>query len=93
MLSADAPASYTDLLKIQLKSFRDFFQLGISAENRVSEGLYRVFMDHFSIEDFKRNYILEFIDYNLELPQYTPRECIERGLTYDVPLKVKLRFL
>lgn len=93
MPSADAPANYTDLLEIQLKSFRDFFQLGVSPENRISEGLYKVFMEHFPIEDSKRNYILEFIDYNLELPQYTPRECIERGLTYDVPLKAKLRLL
>ncbi|WP_419241913.1 DNA-directed RNA polymerase subunit beta [Cardinium endosymbiont of Nabis limbatus] len=93
MSSADAPANYTDLLEIQLKSFRDFFQLGVSPENRISEGLYKVFMEHFPIEDSKRNYILEFIDYNLELPQYTPRECIERGLTYDVPLKAKLRLL
>ncbi|CCM10115.1 DNA-directed RNA polymerase subunit beta [Cardinium endosymbiont cEper1 of Encarsia pergandiella] len=93
MPSVDAPANYTDLLEIQLQSFRDFFQLGVSPENRISEGLYKVFMEHFPIEDSKRNYILEFIDYNLELPQYTPRECIERGLTYDVPLKAKLRLL
>ncbi|WP_114910410.1 DNA-directed RNA polymerase subunit beta [Cardinium endosymbiont of Sogatella furcifera] len=93
MPSADTPANYTDLLEIQLKSFRDFFQLGVSPENRINEGLYKVFMEHFPIEDAKRNYILEFIDYNLELPQYTPRECIERGLTYDVPLKAKLRLL
>lgn len=93
MPSAEASANYTDLLEIQLKSFRDFFQLGVSPENRINEGLYKVFMEHFPIEDSKRNYILEFIDYNLELPQYTPRECIERGLTYDVPLKAKLRLL
>ncbi|WP_260215029.1 DNA-directed RNA polymerase subunit beta [Candidatus Cardinium hertigii] len=91
--SADASANYTDLLEVQIKSFRDFFQLGVSPENRMSEGLYRVFMEHFPIEDAKRNYTLGFIDYNLELPQYTPRECIDRGLTYDVPLKAKLRLL
>ncbi|TDG95456.1 DNA-directed RNA polymerase subunit beta [Cardinium endosymbiont of Culicoides punctatus] len=93
MSSVDSPANYTDLLEIQLKSFRDFFQLGVSRENKVNEGLYKVFMENFPIEDSKRNYILEFIDYNLELPQYTPRECIERGMTYDVPLKAKLRLL
>ncbi|WP_339044780.1 DNA-directed RNA polymerase subunit beta [Cardinium endosymbiont of Tipula unca] len=93
MPSANSPANYTDLLEIQLKSFRDFFQLGVSKENRINEGLYKVFMENFPIEDSKRNYILEFIDYNLELPQYTPRECIERGLTFDVPLKAKLRLL
>lgn len=93
MPSADSPANYTDLLEIQLKSFRDFFQLGVSKENRINEGLYKVFMENFPIEDSKRNYILEFIDYNLELPQYAPRECIDRGLTYDVPLKAKLRLL
>ena len=85
--------NYNDLLEIQLKSFRDFFQLGVSPENRINEGLYKVFMANFPIEDSKRNYILEFIDYSLESPQYTPRECVERGLTYDVPLKAKLRLL
>lgn len=83
----------TDLLEIQLKSFRDFFQLGVSPENRPNEGLYRVFAEHFPIEDSKRNYKLEFVNYSLELPQYAPKECIERGLTYDVPLKAKLRLL
>jgi len=83
----------SDLLEIQLKSFRDFFQLDVTPENRINEGLYKVFMAHFPIEDSKRNYILEFINYSLELPQYTPKECIERGLTYDVPLKAKLRLL
>ena len=85
--------NYSDLLEIQLKSFRDFFQLDVTLEDRINEGLYKVFMSHFPIEDSKRNYILEFIDYSLELPQYTPRECVERGLTYDVPLKAKLRLL
>ena len=93
MFSADTAANYTDLLEIQFKSFKDFFQLGVSPDNRKSEGLYKVFMEHFPIEDSKRHYTLEFIDYNLELPQYTPRECIERGSTYDVPLKAKLRLL
>ncbi len=94
MPSDRSSASYhSDLLEIQLKSFKDFFQLGVSPEDRKDEGLYKVFMENFPIEDSRHNYILEFIDYNLELPQYTPRECIDRGLTYEVPLKAKLRLL
>ena len=82
-----------DLLEIQLKSFKDFFQLDVSPECRKHEGLYKVFLENFPIEDSKRNYVLEFINYSLEPPQYTPRECIERGITYDVPLKAKLCLL
>lgn len=83
----------SDLLEIQFKSFRDFFQLDVSPELRKQEGLYRVFLEKFPVEDSRRNYVLEFMDYSMDPPQYTPRECIERGITYDVPLKAKLCLL
>ena len=82
---------YPDLLEIQLKSFRDFFQLETTPENRKNEGLYKVFQEIFPIEDTRNNYRLEFIDYFIDPPQYSIVECLERGLTYDVPLKAKLR--
>ena len=82
---------YPDLLEIQLKSFKDFFQLETTPENRKSEGLYKVFQEVFPIEDTRNNYRLEFIDYFIDPPQYSIVECLERGLTYDVPLKAKLR--
>ncbi len=80
-----------DLLEVQLKSFRDFFQLDTTPENRRNEGLYQVFQEIFPIEDTRNNYKLEFIDYFIDPPQYSIEECIERGLTYNVPLKAKLR--
>ena len=82
---------YPDLLEIQLKSFKDFFQLETTPENRKNEGLYKVFQEVFPIEDTRNNYRLEFIDYFIDPPQYSIVECLERGLTYDVPLKAKLR--
>ena len=82
---------YPDLLEVQLKSFRDFFQLDTTPENRRNEGLYQVFQEIFPIEDTRNNYTLEFIDYFIDPPQYTIDECLERGLTYNVPLKAKLR--
>ena len=82
---------YPDLLEVQLKSFRDFFQLDTTPENRRNEGLYQVFQEIFPIEDTRNNYKLEFIDYFIDPPQYTIDECLERGLTYNVPLKAKLR--
>ncbi len=81
---------YPDLLEVQLKSFRDFFQLDTTPENRRNEGLYQVFQEIFPIEDTRNNYKLEFIDYFIDPPQYTIDECLERGLTYNVPLKAKL---
>ena len=84
---------YPDFLEIQLKSFNDFFQLGTPPEKRVNEGLHKVFREHFPIEDARGNFILEFIDYTLDMPKYGPHECIERGLTYSVPLKAKLRLI
>ena len=82
---------YPDLLEVQLKSFRDFFQLDTTPENRGNEGLYQVFQEIFPIEDTRNNYKLEFIDYFIDPPQYSIDECLERGLTYNVPLKAKLR--
>ena len=82
---------YPDLLEVQLKSFRDFFQLDTTPENRKNEGLYQVFQEIFPIEDTRNNYMLEFIDYFIDPPQYSIEECLERGLTYNVPLKAKLR--
>ena len=82
---------YPDLLEIQLKSFRDFFQLDTTAENRKNEGLYRVFNENFPITDTRNNFVLEFIDYYIDQPRYTIEECLERGLTYSVPLKAKLK--
>ncbi|MGN1225677.1 MAG: DNA-directed RNA polymerase subunit beta, partial [Candidatus Cryptobacteroides sp.] len=82
---------YPDLLEVQLKSFRDFFQLETTPENRKNEGLYQVFQEIFPIEDTRNNYKLEFIDYFIDPPQYSIEECLERGLTYSVPMKAKLR--
>ena len=82
---------YPDLLEVQLKSFKDFFQLETTPENRKNEGLYQVFQEIFPIEDTRNNYKLEFIDYFVDPPQYSIDECLERGLTYNVPLKAKLR--
>jgi DNA-directed RNA polymerase subunit beta len=82
---------YPDLLEVQLKSFKDFFQLETTPENRKNEGLYQVFQEIFPIEDTRNNYKLEFIDYFIDPPQYSIEECLDRGLTYSVPLKAKLR--
>ncbi len=82
---------YPDLLEVQLKSFKDFFQLDTTPENRKNEGLFQVFQEIFPIEDTRNNYRLEFIDYFIDPPQYSIEECLERGLTYNVPLKAKLR--
>ena len=91
--STKSIAEYPDFLEIQLKSFNDFFQLGTSPEKRVNEGLHKVCREHFPIEDSRGNFVLEFIDYTLDAPKYGPQECIERGVTYSVPLKAKLRLL
>ncbi|MFA8299844.1 MAG: DNA-directed RNA polymerase subunit beta [Hyphomicrobiales bacterium] len=82
---------YPDLLDIQLKSFQDFFQLDTDPENRIGEGLYRVFAENFPITDARNNFVLEFLDYFIDPPRYGIEECIERGLTYSVPLKAKLK--
>ncbi len=82
---------YPDFLEIQLKSFHDFFQLDTTPENRLNEGLYKVFLENFPITDTRNNFVLEFIDYYVDPPRYTIEECLERGLTYSVPLKAKLK--
>ena len=82
---------YPDLLEIQLKSFKEFFQLETTPENRVSEGLYRVFQENFPITDTRNIFVLEFLDYFVDPPRYTVPECMQRGLTYSVPLKAKLK--
>ncbi len=84
---------YPDFLDVQLKSFRDFFQLDTPTEKREEEGLYKVFKENFPISDSRDNFILEFVDYTVDPPKYSIEECIERGLTYSVPLKAKLRLL
>jgi len=82
---------YPDFLDIQLKSFRDFFQLDTNPERRKEEGLYKVFSENFPISDTRNNFILEFLGYYIDPPRYSIDECIERGLTYSVPLKAKLK--
>ena len=84
-------ADYPDLLDIQLKSFHDFFQLDCSPENRQKEGLYKAFSENFPIHDARNNFVLEFVDYFIDPPRYSISECMERGLTYSVPLKAKLK--
>ena len=85
------PLEYPDFLEVQLKSFRDFFQLDTPPEKRKNEGLYKVFSENFPINDTRNNFTLEFLDYYIDPPRYTIDECIDRGLTYNVPLKAKLR--
>ncbi len=82
---------YPDFLDVQLRSFQDFFQLETTSDNREKEGLYRVFTENFPITDSRNNFVLEFIDYFIDPPRYSIQECIERGLTYSVPLKAKLK--
>ena len=83
--------AYPDFLEVQLKSFRDFFQLDTPPERRKNEGLYRVFAENFPIADTRNNFVLEFLDYYVDPPRYSIDECIRRGLTYSVPLKAKLK--
>ncbi|MCD6113366.1 MAG: DNA-directed RNA polymerase subunit beta [Bacteroidales bacterium] len=82
---------YPDFLDIQLKSYRDFLQLETNPENRKNEGLFKVFSENFPITDARNNFVLEFIDYYVDPPRYSIKECRERGLTYSVPLKAKLK--
>ncbi|MDP4186443.1 MAG: DNA-directed RNA polymerase subunit beta, partial [Bacteroidota bacterium] len=83
--------NYPDFLEVQLKSFVDFFQMDTTPENRRNEGLYKVFTDNFPITDTRNNFVLEFLDYFVDPPRYSIDECLERGLTYSVPLKAKLK--
>ncbi len=82
---------YPDLLDIQIKSFQDFFQLETTSDKRANEGLFKVFQENFPITDARNNFVLEFLDYFVDPPRYSIDECIERGLTYSVPLKAKMK--
>jgi DNA-directed RNA polymerase subunit beta len=82
---------YPDFLDIQVQSFKDFFQIETNPDNRLDEGLYKVFKENFPITDARNNFELEFLDYYIDPPRYTIEECIERGLTYSVPLKAKMK--
>ncbi|WP_164108803.1 MULTISPECIES: DNA-directed RNA polymerase subunit beta [Sphingobacterium] len=82
---------YPDFLDVQLESFREFFQLETTSDNRHQEGLYKVFAENFPISDSRNIFVLEFLDYFIDPPRYDIQECIERGLTYSVPLKAKLK--
>ena len=89
--SVKNPLPYPDFLEVQLKSYRDFLQLDTPPENRKNQGLYKVFAENFPIADTRNNFVLEFLDYYIDPPRYTIEECLERGLTYSVPLKAKLK--
>ena len=89
--SIKSPLAYPDFLEVQLKSFQDFLQLDTPPEKRKNEGLYKVFAENFPIADTRNNFVLEFLDYYIDPPRYSIDECIERGLTYSVPLKAKLK--
>ena len=89
--SVHNPMPYPDFLDVQLKSFRDFLQLDTPAEQRRNDGLYKVFAENFPIADTRNNFVLEFLDYYIDAPRYSIEECLERGLTYSVPLKAKLK--
>jgi len=82
---------YPDFLEVQIKSFIEFFQLGTTPDQRKEEGLYRVFEENFPISDTRNNFVLEYVDYSVDPPRYSIDECIERGLTFSVPLKAKLK--
>ena len=85
------PVPFPDFLDVQLKSFRDFLQLDTPPEERKNDGLYKVFAENFPITDTRNNFVLEFLDYFIDPPRYTIDECLERGLTYCVPLRAKMR--
>ena len=89
--SVKNPMPYPDFLEVQLKSFNDFLQLDTPPESRKNDGLYKVFAENFPIADTRNNFVLEFLDYYIDPPRYSIEECLERGLTYAVPLKAKLK--
>ncbi|MDE6206475.1 MAG: DNA-directed RNA polymerase subunit beta, partial [Muribaculaceae bacterium] len=89
--SVKNPLPYPDFLEVQLKSFRDFFQLDTPPEQRTNEGLYKVFSENFPISDTRNNFQLDFLDYYIDPPRYTIDECLERGYSYSVPLKARLK--
>ena len=90
-VSVKNPYPYPDFLDVQLKSFSDFLQLDTPPEERKNDGLYKVFAENFPITDTRNNFVLEFLDYFIDPPRYTIAECLERGLTYSVPLKAKMK--
>ena len=81
----------TDFLDIQIKSFQDFFQLETKSDERVEEGLFNTFKENFPITDARNQFVLEFLDYFVDPPRYSMTECIQRGLSYSVPLKARLK--
>ena len=85
------PMPFPDFLDVQLQSFKDFLQLDTAPEDRKNDGLYKVFAENFPITDTRNNFVLEFLDYYVDPPRYSIEECLERGLTYSVPLKAKLK--
>jgi len=89
--STKSQLKYPDFLEVQLKSFTEFFQMETTPEQRKNEGLFKVFQENFPITDTRNNFVLEFLDYYIDPPRYTIEECIERGLTFSVPLKAKLK--
>ena len=89
--STKNPLPFPDFLEVQLKSFRDFLQLDVPPENRKNQGLYKVFAENFPIQDTRNSFTLEFLDYYIDPPRYSIAECLERGLTYSVPLKAKMK--
>ncbi len=89
--SVKNPMPFPDFLDVQLQSFKDFLQLDTPPEERKNDGLYKVFAENFPITDTRNNFILEFLDYYIDPPRYSIDECLERGLTYSVPLKAKLK--
>jgi DNA-directed RNA polymerase subunit beta len=89
--SIDRVIDYPDFLDLQLQSFQDFLQIETPAEKRQNEGLFKVFAENFPISDSRENFVLEFVDYTIDPPKYSVDECIDRGLTFSVPLKAKLR--
>ena len=89
--SVKSTMPFPDFLDVQLESFKDFLQLDTPPEERKNDGLYKVFAENFPITDTRNNFILEFLDYYIDPPRYTIEECLERGLTYSVPLKAKLK--
>ncbi|MBQ9285760.1 MAG: DNA-directed RNA polymerase subunit beta [Bacteroidaceae bacterium] len=89
--SVKNPLAYPDFLEVQLKSFNDFLQLDTPLEQRKNDGLFKVFSENFPIADTRNNFVLEFLDYYIDPPRYSMEECLERGLTYAVPLKAKLK--
>jgi DNA-directed RNA polymerase subunit beta len=89
--SVKNPMPYPDFLDVQLESFRDFLQLDTPPEKRKNDGLYKVFAENFPIADTRNNFVLDFLDYYIDAPRYSVEECLERGLTFSVPLKAKLK--